>query len=69
MFWTERKYGYLSILILLYVLFNDTRMEELVLYWKNSLKYKVIASDVFHMFTRSIKLFQLHYRTDSWLIE
>ena len=30
-------------------------MEELVLYWiqyKNPLKYKVAASDVFHMFTQ-----------------
>ena len=32
---------------------NDTHMEKK----KNSLKYKVAASDIFHMFAQSIKLF------------
>ena len=36
---------------------NDTHMEELVLYWKNSLKYKVGCFWRFYMFTQSIEFF------------
>ena len=38
-------------------LFNDTHMEELVLYWKVHWNTRLAASDVFHMFTQSIKFF------------
>ena len=44
----------------LFFVFNDTLVEELVLYW---IQYKIhwntrlAASDVFHMFTQSIKFF------------
>ena len=27
---------------------------------------RLVASDVFHMFTQSIKFFYFHYRTDVW---
>ena len=40
--------------------FNDTHSEKLVLYWiqyKTSLNTRLAASDVFCMFTESIKFF------------
>ena len=47
--------------------YNDTLMEELVLCW---IQYKIhwntrlAASDVFYIFTESIKFFSFHYGTD-----
>ena len=45
-----------NFIVLLPWLLNDTHMEELVL-CKNSLGTRLAGSDVFHMFTQSIKFF------------
>ena len=45
---------------------NDTQMEELPPYSKNHWNTRLPTSDVFHLFTQSIKFFQFFYRTDVW---
>ena len=46
---------------------NDTHMEELTCFTEFSTKiHWMAASDVFHMFTQSIKFFWFYYRTDVW---
>ena len=49
--------------------FRRLHQDECLLYWiqhKNSLTTKLAASDVFHMFTQSIKFIEFYYLTNVW---